>query len=290
MRRALVVATGKNSAWISIDGEAAPRIAALRRMSGKRFMPVPGDVVEVRILEDGGAIVDRIEARAFTLERRTGGGRSKVMAANVDMVLTVTAFADPPPRLVILDQLLAFTELESVAAVIVFTKPDLGDPSEHAALVALYRSLDYPVLVVNPKRGENVNELRDTIRTHRAMLAGNSGVGKSTIFRALGGESVVGEVSRFGLGRQTTTTARLYRTAHGFLIDSPGVNEFGLGAIQPQELARGFREMVGPSERCRFSDCTHLQEPGCAVVAAVAEGQIAQSRYGSYRKILTEPA
>jgi ribosome biogenesis GTPase / thiamine phosphate phosphatase len=290
MRRALVVATGKNSAWISVDGEAAPRIAALRRMSGKRFMPVPGDVVAVRILEDGGAIVDRIEARTFTLERRTGGGRSKIMAANVDMVLTVTAFADPSPRLVILDQLLAFTELENVSAVIVFTKPDLGDPSEHAALVALYRTLDYPVLVVNPKRGENVDELRDTIRTHRAMLAGNSGVGKSTIFRALGGESVVGEVSRFGLGRQTTTTARLYRTANGFLIDSPGVNEFGLGAIEPQELARGFREMVAPARRCRFSDCTHLQEPGCAVVAAVADGDIAQSRYGSYRKILTEPA
>ena len=251
-------------------------------------MPVPGDIVSVRMLEDGGAVIDRIEKRDFTLERRTVGGRSKTMAANVNMLVTVTALADPPPRLVTLDQLLAFAELENVAAVVVFTKPDLADPLETQRLATIYRELDYPTIVANPKRDENVETLRGLIRTHRAMLAGNSGVGKSTIFLALGGEGAVGDVSRFGLGRQTTSTARLYRLGDGFLIDSPGVNEFGLGTIGPQELAYGFREMREPVQRCRFTDCTHLREPDCAVRKALAEGRIAPSRYASYAKILTE--
>ncbi len=288
-RRALVLATGKNSAWISVDGESEPRLAQLRRMTGKRFMPVPGDVVSVRLLEDGAAVVDRIEPRTFTLERRAARGRSKTMAANVDLLVVVTALANPSPRLVTLDQILAFCELQNVAAVPVFTKPDLGEPAEIERVVGIYRGLEYPAIVVNPKRGENVEALREAIRGHRAMLAGNSGVGKSTIFRALGGQAVVGEVSRFGVGRQTTTTARLYRMGEGFLIDSPGVNEFGLGAIAPAELAPGFREMCEPMQRCRFSDCTHLHEPDCAVLAALTEGRIATSRYASYARILAEP-
>jgi ribosome biogenesis GTPase len=288
LRRAIVLATGKNSAWISVDGESKPRVAQLRRMSGKRFMPVPGDVVSVRALEDGAALVERIEPRTFTMERRTAGGRAKTMAANIDMLVIVTALANPPPRLVTLDQLLAFCELQDVTGVLVFTKPDLSDPADWERLVGLYRELGYATIVVNPKAGENVEALRDAIRTHRAMLAGNSGVGKSTIFRALGGEAVIGDVSRFGLGRQTTTTARLYRIGEGFLIDSPGVNEFGLGAIEPHELALGFREMREPARRCRFTDCTHLREPDCAVLAALAQGGIAASRYASYARILTE--
>ena len=289
LHRAVVVATGRNSAWISIDGESELRMAQLRRMRGKRSMPVPGDVVHVRILEDEQAVIDRIEPRRFTLERRTVDGRSKTMAANVDLLVTVTSLSDPPPRLVTLDQLLAFAELEEIAAAVIFTKPDLAQPEQRDALVALYDGLGYPTLVVNPKKGENVEALETLLKGHHAMLSGVSGVGKSTIFRALGGEAVIGDVSRYGLGRQTTTTARLYRIGDGFLIDSPGVNEFGLGVVTPRELASLFREMAEPSPQCRFTDCTHVQEPGCAVQAAVAEGRIAASRYASYRRILQEP-
>jgi ribosome biogenesis GTPase len=288
-QRALVLATGKNSAWISVDGEPEPRLAQLRRMVGKRSMPVPGDLVIVQVLDDGHAVIDRVEPRSFTLERRTVGGRSKTMAANVDMLVTMTAMADPPPRLTTLDQLLAFAELESVEAAVLFTKPDLVEPDELEKLVAIYQALGYPAIALNPKTGANVELLRATIAGRRAMLAGNSGVGKSTLFRALGGEAVVGEVSRYGLGRQTTSAARLYRMDDGFLIDSPGVNEFGLGSIQPLELAQAFREMPALSPLCRFTDCTHLQEPDCAVRAAVDDGRIAPSRYASYAKILTEP-
>jgi ribosome biogenesis GTPase / thiamine phosphate phosphatase len=288
-QRALVVSTGKNSARISVDGESGVRTAQLRRMTGERFMPVPGDVVTVRLLEDGQALVDRIEPRSFTLERRSAGGRSKTMAANVDLLIVVAALANPPPRHVTLDQLLAFAEIEEIAAALVFTKPDLAEAAAAAAMAGVYHALGYPTLVLNPKTGENVASLRELIRGHRALLVGNSGVGKSTIFRALGGESAVGEVSRYGLGRQTTTAGRLYRIGDGFLIDSPGINEFGLGSIEPAALAEAFREMREPALSCRFTDCTHLAEPDCAVQAGVAAERIPPTRYASYRKILLEP-
>lgn len=287
--RALVVSTGRNSAWIVVDGETRPRVAQLRRMTGKRFMPVPGDVISARLLDEDAAVVERVEPRSLVLQRRTAAGRSKTMAANVDMIVTVTALADPAPRLVTLDQLLAFAEIAGVEGVVVFTKADLAAPPERENLPDLYRRLDYPTIVSNPKTGDNIDALRHAIATHHAMLAGNSGVGKSTIFRSLGGEGSVGAVSRFGLGRQTTTAARLYRLGEGFLIDSPGVNEFGLGVLEAPQLVEGFREMREPAVRCRFSDCRHLREPDCAVRAEVEAGRIADSRYASYVQLLDAP-
>ncbi|MBV9233532.1 MAG: ribosome small subunit-dependent GTPase A [Candidatus Eremiobacteraeota bacterium] len=287
-QRALVVSIGKNVAWIRIDGEQEPRVAQLRRMRGKRSMPVPGDVAHVVVLEDGRTLVERVEPRRSTLERRTVAGRTKTMAANVDLLVIVTALANPSPRLPTLDQLLAFSELEEIGAAVVFTKPDLADPEQARALLALYAALGYAALCVNAKAGKNVDALRALIQGHHAMLVGNSGVGKSTIFRALGGDASVGNVSRHGLGRQTTTAGRLYRFAAGFLIDSPGIAEFGLGNIQPSELAAAFREIRETASGCRFSDCTHLREPGCAVRASVEAGGIAVSRYASYRAILAD--
>lgn len=287
--RALVVSTGKNAAWVVLDDEHTPRVAQLRRMTGKRSMPVPGDVAYVRVLEDDKTVIERLEPRTFTLERRTVDGRSKTMAANVNLLVTVTALADPPPRLITLDQLLAFSAFQEIEAAVVFTKPDLGDVRERTRLTDLYEGLGYRVIVVNPKAGENADALRELIHGHHALLCGISGVGKSSIFKALGGDASVGEVSRHGLGRQTTSAARLYRLSDGFLVDSPGVNEFGLGKVEPSELTPAFREMVEPATHCRFTDCTHLHEPDCGVRTALAEGRIAPSRYESYRKILLEP-
>jgi ribosome biogenesis GTPase len=255
-------------------------------MTGRRFMPVPGDVVQARILEDGQALIERIEPRRATMQRRSVAGRAKTMAANVDLLVAVTALADPPPRLATLDQLLAFAEFEEIEAAVVFTKPDLAESARSTELLEVYQRAGYRVLCINPKLGERVDDLRSLLPGRHAMLVGNSGVGKSTIFRALGGEGAVGEVSRHGLGRQTTTAARLYRLEGGFLIDSPGINEFGLGEIDAATLAYGFREIPPLAPACRFTDCTHLNEPDCAVKAAAADGRVAQSRYDSYRRIL----
>jgi ribosome biogenesis GTPase len=290
LRRAVVVSTGRNSAWVALDGEASPRLAQLRRMSGPRSMPVPGDVVDVRILEDDRTVVDNVRPRVFSLERQSVDGRRKTIAANVDLLVTVTALANPPPRLTTLDQLLAFAERADLEALVLLTKPDLAGPAQIEALGTLYRGLGYRTVVCNPKAGVGIDELRAAIHGRRALLAGVSGVGKSTIFRALGGDSAVGEVSRRGLGRQTTSAARLYRMGDGFLIDSPGVSEFGLGKLDAEELAAGFREIGALHGTCRFADCTHIQEPGCAVLEALQAGRIGESRYASYRKILLEPS
>jgi ribosome biogenesis GTPase len=281
-----VVSVGKNAAWVVLDAEQEPRVADLKRASGKREMLAPGDRVEVRILEDGRTLVDTVHPRSFALQRRTVEGRAKTMAANVDTIVTVTSLASPPPRLLTLDQLLAFAELEGLAAIVVLTKPDLAEPENIERIAGLYRSLGYETPILNPKAGINIDALREALHGRRALLAGVSGVGKSSIFRALGGSGVVGDVSRRGIGRQTTTAARLYRLPDGFLIDSPGVAEFGLGAITPAELVEGFREMRELAAKCRFTDCTHLHEPGCAVKTAVEQGEIAPSRYQSYRRIL----
>ncbi len=285
---ALVVSVGKNAAWVSLEGEQLPRLAQLRRASGRRAMPVPGDEAEVRLLEDGSVVVEHLAPRRFELLRRSVDGRTKIMAANVDLLVTVTALADPPPRLLTLDQLLAFASLDEIEALVVFTKPDLGEPAVRDALLALYARIGYRVVLVDPKHGGNVDGLRAALAGRRALLTGNSGVGKSSIFRALGGEAIVGEVSRHGLGRQTTTAARLYRMNDGFLIDSPGVNEFGLGAVTHDDLTRAFVEFP-QAAHCRFTDCKHLQEPDCGVHAAVAGGRIARSRYDSYRHMLLNP-
>lgn len=284
---ARVVSVGKNAAHVVLDNEERPRVADLKRAAGKREMLAPGDRVHVRMLEDGRTLVESVEPRDFTLQRRTVEGRAKTMAANVDALVTVTALADPPPRLLTLDQLLAFAELENIAALVVLTKPDLSDDRTMNGIFSLYRQLGYECLIVNPKAGEYIEELRTAISHRRALLCGVSGVGKSSIFRALGGEAVVGDVSRHGIGRQTTTASRLYRTPHGFLIDSPGVAEFGLGAITPGELVEGFREMRDLTGQCRFTDCSHLREPDCAIRTAAADGRIAASRYESFRRILS---
>ena len=270
-----------------MDGETGLRIAQLRRMTGDGMDPFPAIWVEVLFRSTTGqpssnesrrvrlrwSVAVRRDAQRPWLQCRPAGyGHGAGKSA---------------PRFVILDQLLAFAELERIGAAVIFTKPDLVDPGAAEAAARVYREIGYPTQVVNPKTGDNVPALRELIRGRQALLAGNSGVGKSSIFRALGGDSAVGEVSRHGLGRQTTTAGRLYRLEGGFLIDSPGINEFGLGTIAHDALSGAFPELR--DVRCRFTDCTHLREPDCAVLAAVAQDRIAPTRYASYRKILLEP-
>ena len=133
-------------------------------------MPVPGDVVHVRILEDGQALVERIDPRIGTLERRSSSGRAKTIAANVDLLVAVTALANPAPRLPTLDQLLAFAELEEIQAAVVFTKPDLAEPALSRDLIELYAGLEYPSISINPKSGETLYSIANAYRTTVAAL------------------------------------------------------------------------------------------------------------------------
>jgi ribosome biogenesis GTPase len=207
------------------------------------------------------------------------------MAANIETMAIVVALADPPPSLPMLDQLIAFAVQHEVEAALILTKADLAEPGAVERMRFVYAPAQVPVIVVQPKTGDGIDELATYLNGRHALLVGNSGVGKSSIFRALGGTATVGDLSRFGRGRQTTTSARLFQTPGGFLVDSPGIGEFILDPMPAAELADLFVEMREPATRCRFDDCRHLQEPDCAVREAVAEGRIAASRYASYRAL-----
>ncbi len=253
-------------------------------------MPVPGDVVDARELEDERTVIDGIRPRASTVQRQNTRGRRTVMAANIDTLVTVAALADPPLHLELIDRLIAFAERNELTVILALTKADLAGDDVIARVVSLYEAppLDYPTLLLNPRAGTGVDAFRKRIAGHHALLVGQSGVGKSTLFTRLGGTSVVGEVSKTGRGRQTTSAARLFMFEDGFLIDSPGIGEFVLGPLEPAELVACFRDLREPATRCRFRDCRHLTEPGCGVRAAVEAGTVARSRYASYAAILAE--
>jgi ribosome biogenesis GTPase len=288
VRRARVITVGRNAAWVVFVDETEPRLANFRKKATHPML-VPGDLVHAHVAEDH-IVVDALEPRSFALERHTQGGRTKIMAANVDTLAIVAALIDPPLRLGMIDRLVAFAEQHDVRAALLLTKPDLAPPDAPAAVTAIYRPLGLDVLVLNPKAGSGVEDLRALVASRSSLLIGQSGVGKSSIFKALGGAGVVGDLTRFGRGRQTTTSARLVQLGSGFLIDSPGIGEFTLDPMPATEMAHLFVEMREPATHCRFSDCRHLAEPGCAVGAAVAAGTIAASRYASYRDIVLGPA
>ncbi len=285
LRPARVVSVGRNAAWIVFDDAPGPYVASLRKQLERQPL-VPGDLVQARLMDAEHAIVERREPRSFALERTTGGGRTKTMAANIDGIAVVAALARPAPHLAMIDELLAFARLHGLAARLILTKPDLAGPGEGEALVALYAGLGYWAGIINPKTGAGVPALEAALEGHATLLIGQSGVGKSSLFRALGGSGEVGDVSKIGRGKQTTTTGRLHHFRSGFLIDSPGVGEFELHDAPPAEVAAGFVEFVPLVPNCRFRDCTHRTEPGCAVRFAVEEGRIAPSRYASYLAIL----
>jgi ribosome biogenesis GTPase len=288
LRRARVIAVGRNAAWIVAEDESEPRLASLRK-AARYAMPVPGDLVSADIIDGERVVIDGVHPRGFALERRTGGGRVKTMAANVDTIAIVAALVDPPLHLSLIDRLVAFGVLHDVAPLVLLTKADLAGEAIAERTAAIYRALDVPVLILHPKQGRGIDGLRDLLESRHALMVGNSGVGKSSIFRALGGIGVVGDLTRFGRGRQTTTSARLVRIGEGFLIDSPGIGEFALEPMPAIQTAWLFTEMREPATRCRFADCRHLSEPDCAVREAVAAGRIAPSRYASYREIAGAP-
>lgn len=284
-RLARVVSVGRNAAWIVFEDEDVVRLAQLRKNMERQVL-VPGDLVYATPLEDERVVVERREPRSFALERETAGGRTKTMAANIDGIAIVAALARPAPHFGMIDELLAFAEVHDIGARLIFTKADLAAELDPDVVATTYRRLGYVTLVANPKAHEGIADIERELAGRRTLLIGQSGVGKSSLFGALGGTADVGDVSKIGRGKQTTTTGRLHRFPDGFLIDSPGVGEFELRGCAPAQIALGFREFAPLLGTCRFGDCIHRGEPGCAILGAVGSGSIADSRYESYRAIL----
>lgn len=250
-----------------------------------------------RVLLQTGARHDNVITRRLPrdteLSRPDSRGKQKTIAANIDQILIVVA---PRPELNegLIDRYLVAAELSGLLPVIVLNKIDLLDTTEYQQYeqrLALYHDIGYRIVQTSAKQSQGLEHLKHLITGHTNIFVGQSGVGKSSLLNCLLPEAAarVSEVSdATNKGRHTTTTAMLYHLPdrNGNIIDSPGVREFGLWRILPEEVALGFREFSTYREQCKFRNCRHSREPGCAVRQAVEQGAITQQRYESYLKLL----
>ena len=240
---------------------------------------------------DGIGVVSAIAPRATVLRRPDQYGNLKPVAANVDLMLVVFA-PQPVPSSVLLDRYLVAAELSDIPPLLVLNKADLisdADRDTLAALCRLYRQIGYPVLEVSATDGSGLAPLHQALAGHTSVFVGQSGVGKSSLVNALLPEAAlaVGELSgSSGLGQHTTVTARLFALPEGGqLIDSPGVREFGLWHISETELLQGYRDLAPLAGQCRFRNCSHRHEPGCALRAAAEQDAITRERLDNFYRI-----
>ena len=238
--------------------------------------------------------VEEVLARSSVLVRPAYAGKTRVVAANLDRVFVVIC-PSPPPDWLLVDQYLAVCEHRHIPAEIIYNKIDLAENAEQAlAELDDYVRIGYPVHPVSARKAIGIAELKQALHEHCSMFAGQSGVGKSSLTNALLPEKNLrtNEISvRSGLGRHTTTAAMLYHLpAGGDLIDSPGVAVFGLAEIKGQDLAWGYREFQAHIGHCRFNDCRHINDKGCAIRDAVEQGEIAHLRHQRYLKLLDKLA
>lgn len=275
----------------STDGAHAGEV---RRCYLRANLPalVTGDRVVWRAdNQQGGVIVAQLE-RQTELMRPDHRGQLKPVAANVDRLVIVFAPL-PTPHTNLIDRYLVAAEQAGLSPLLVLNKADLmlqGDYRELRNWLDDYGRLGYETLCLSAGSGEGLDALRQALKDRISVFVGQSGVGKSSLINALlpGVDLRVGALSELtNKGTHTTTTARLFHfPAGGDLIDSPGIREFGLTHISHEDLLEGFIEFRPYLGRCRFRDCQHLHEPGCALLAAVENGEISAVRMSSYRHIL----
>ncbi len=239
---------------------------------------------------DQGRVLEILPRRSV-LMRPSRSGKNRPVAANIDKIFVVFA-VEPRCDFLLIDQYLAICETRNIDALLVFNKIDLFSPERHQQITSeleIYQSLGYSLLRVSAKQGIGMTELQQSMKNHTNMLAGQSGVGKSSLTNALipGQQLKTNTVSATTLhGRHTTTTATLYHLpCNGDLIDSPGVAVFGLAGLTKQQLGHGYREFQPLIEQCLFNDCRHVRDKGCAVRAAVEAGQISGHRYRRFLKL-----
>lgn len=260
------------------------------RLQGRRLSVVCGDRVRWSPgpTEGGAGVIVEVLPRANLLSRITTRGSAEPVAANLTQLVAVIAPL-PAPDFGLCDRYLAAAEWAGLDACVVANKSDLPAAAFGTALEE-YERIGYPVLRSSKRQEGGVDGLRAQLAGRTSVLVGQSGVGKSSLTNRLvpGVEAAVAEVSRASeSGRHTTSTASLYALpSGGELIDSPGVRDFSPPLPAPRDLSGGYREIAAAAPDCRFRDCLHRREPGCAISAAVDAGRIARRRLESYRKLL----
>ena len=257
-----------------------------------------GDVVTITPGADGQtALIDGIEDRRNYIIRRASNlsKQSHIIAANVDMAALIVTIAHPETSTTFIVRFLASAEAYRVPVLIVFNKTDLYDDAERGQmqrLVSLYQDIGYRCVTCSAETGDGIDELRTELQGRTTLLSGNSGVGKSTLLNLLvpDADAKTAEISAaHDSGMHTTTFSQMFFLPQGgALIDTPGIKGFGTFDMEREEVSHYFREIFKASAECRFGNCTHTHEPGCAVLQAVAEGSIAESRFNSYLSMLED--
>ena len=270
------------------------------------------DAADCVTLENPAAITSVMARKNYIIRKSTNLSRqSHIIAANLDRAFIIATIDYPEIKLPFLDRLLVTCEVYNVPATIVLNKVDLYRESHKEMLEAfheIYEGAGYPVMEVSALTGEGVDALREACRGNVSLFSGVSGVGKSSLIKALDPslDPKVGEISDVHLqGKHTTTFYEMYALSYcspepaschsepveespGFIVDTPGLRGFGLVDLKKEEIALYFPEMLKVSEECRFAPCTHTHEPGCAVKEAVEAGEISYDRYSSYLGMLDE--
>ena len=251
-----------------------------------------GDRVSV---SEGNFITEIEDRRNYIIRKSINlSKQSHIIAANVDQALLVVTVVRPQTNTTFIDRFLASAEAYRVPVVLLFNKTDLLDADElhyQQMLIHLYDTIGYECRAISAETGEGIDALLPMLEDKITLLSGNSGVGKSTIINRLvpGVNIRTAEISdAHQMGQHTTTFSEMIPLGGGWLIDTPGIKGFGTFDMEPEELTSYFREIFRFSKDCRFSNCTHTHEPGCAVLQALEDHYIAQSRYQSYLSMLTD--
>lgn len=250
-----------------------------------------GDRVEVK----DGFIIEIEDRRNYIIRKSINlSKQSHILAANVDQALLVVTVSKPETSTTFIDRFLASAEAYRVPVILIFNKTDLLSDDElhyQQMMIQLYETIGYECRAISAERGDGIEELRPLLEGKITLLSGNSGVGKSTIINRLvptANQRVADISDAHQTGMHTTTFSEMISLENGWLIDTPGIKGFGTFDMEREELTSYFKEIFEFSKQCRFSDCTHTHEPGCAVLKAVEDHYIAQSRYQSYLSMLDD--
>lgn len=257
-----------------------------------------GDRVQIAENREGTAFITEIEDRKNYIIRRASNlsKQSHILAANLDQCMLIVTVNYPETSTTFIDRFLATAEAYRVPVLLLFNKTDLYDEDDRRyleGLVHLYTTIGYPCLKVSAIQGQGMEEVKAKLRGRITLFSGNSGVGKSTLINALlpGTDARTGEISAVhNKGMHTTTFSEMYPVDNegGYIIDTPGIKGFGTFDMETEEIGHYFPEIFKVSAECRYSNCTHRHEPGCAVLQAVEEHRISQSRYASYLSMLDD--
>ena len=254
-----------------------------------------GDNVEFEMNDDGSGSIEYIEDRENYLIRQSTHHQEEhqILAANIDRAYAVQSVKKPRMKQGFFDRFLVTCEAYQISASIIINKMDLAGKNAQAyvdSISELYESLGYPVIQTSIKKQASLKLLKEKLKGNTSVLIGPSGVGKTSLLNYIDPniDRKIGDISTFNeKGKHTTTFAKLLALQDGgYIVDTPGIKEFGLVNIEPWELSLFFPEMLEPRHNCKFNNCTHAHEPGCGVIEAFKDGKIDPDRYDSYLNIL----